>query len=187
MRHTRELRILLPIVSGVLALSSVAAAQTSGRGSTNPNNKVYEASGFRLEYPKRNWTPSGVGVGSAIVVFSEKSGEATVAVERIRIEHPLAQDEINDQTAKLEVEDWQARRPFATAPKPQIVQIGGGRVIVSDFTQPGSRGAEHVRMYTLPRGSDWYRVICTTTQASFDKYKDTCQSLAVSLTPTSSK
>jgi hypothetical protein len=39
-------------------------------------------------------------------------------------------------------------------------------------------------MYTLPRGADWYRVICTTTQASFDKFKDTCHTVALSLTPT---
>jgi len=53
-----------------------------------------------------------------------------------------------------------------------------------DLMQPGAQGSERVRMYTLPRGADWFRGICTTTQDSFEKYLDTCHRIALSLTPT---
>jgi hypothetical protein len=39
-----------------------------------------------------------------------------------------------------------------------------------------------VRLYTLPRGTDLFRAICTTTQPTFDKYKETCHRIALSVT-----
>jgi hypothetical protein len=99
---------------------------------------------------------------------------------------PLAISEITDQTANLEIEDWQVRRPLATGFSHQFVDFLGARSILIDFTQAGALGPEHVRLYTLPRGTDWYRVICTTTQPTFDKYKETFQRIALSVTPTGS-
>jgi hypothetical protein len=96
---------------------------------------------------------------------------------------PLALNEINNQTASLEIEDWQVRRPLASGFSHQFVDFNGARTILIDFNQPGAQGAEHVRLYTLPRGTDWFRAICTTTQASFDKYKETCHRIALSVTP----
>ena len=36
----------------------------------------------------------------------------------------------------------------------------------------------------IPRGDSWFRVICTTTPATFDKHAASCQNIALSLTPT---
>jgi hypothetical protein len=69
----------------------------------------------------------------------------------------------------------------------QFAEIAGARLIVIDFSQPGPQGAERVRMYTLPRGSEWYRVICTTTVGSFEKHLPTCHKIASSLTPAPSQ
>jgi hypothetical protein len=119
-----------------------------------------------------------------VVVLFHKSREAAVAIERTKTPVPLAPSEITKQTADLEIEDWQVRRPIPPDVTHQFVDFNGMRSILIDFNQPGAQGAEHVRLYTLPRGTDWFRVICTTTQATFDKYKETCHRIALSVTPT---
>ena len=80
--------------------------------------------------------------------------EAAVAIERTKAWVPLAPNEINDQTATLEIEDWQLRRPLATGFSHQFVDFPGAGSILIDFTQP-LPGPRHVRLYTLPRGTDW--------------------------------
>ena len=149
------------------------------------DQRMTVSTGFTVDYPKKDWSTL-VGVGSSAVVLFHKSREAAVAIERTKVRVPLAPNEINDQTATLEIEDWQVRRPLATGFAPQFVDFLGARSILIDFTQPGAEGPEHVRLYTLPRGTDWFRVICTTTQPTFDKYKETFQRIALSVTPTGS-
>jgi hypothetical protein len=149
----------------------------------NPNNKIFQSPLFKLEIPKKNWDPILIGIGSSFVVFPEKSREAAVAIEAIKV-RGLKDEEIVDQTATLEIDDWRKRRPLASGFKHEIITTPGGRVIVIDFTQPGSRGLERVRLYALLRGTDLYRVICTATPASFDKYQDVFRTMALTLTPT---
>ena len=87
----------------------------------------------------------------------------------------------------IEIDEWQLRRPLATGFSPQFVDFLGTRSILIDFNQPGAQGPEHVRLYVLPRGTDWFRVICTTTLPTFDKYKETFQRIALSVTATGSQ
>ena len=200
MHHTIRSIAVLAIICGQSAISDAQApkpgskptpvAQTaSGAARPGPasgDQRMAVSSGFTVDYPKRDWQPL-VGVGSSFVVLFHKTREAAVAIERTKVPVPLAMNEINDQTATLEIEDWQKRRPLATGFSHQFVDFLGQRSILIDFTQAGSQGPEHVRLYTLPRGTDWYRVICTTSQATFDKYKDTFQRVALSVTPTGSQ
>ena len=87
---------------------------------------------------------------------------------------PLAVNEINDQTANLEIEDWQVRRPLATGFSHQFVDFNGARTSSSSISPSRARRAPSTCGSTrLPRGTDWFRVICTTTQPTFDKYKET--------------
>jgi hypothetical protein len=182
MRPTTGLTIVLAILCGQPSIDATSAAQAARMGKSSSDNQLKTPLGFTVDYPKKDWQVV-VGAGSSIVVFVHKSRQATVAIERTRVEHPLAPNEITDQTAQLEIEDWQARRPLATGFKHEFVDFGG-RDIAIDFTQHGAQGAERVRMYTLPRGADWYRVICTAAADSFDKYRDICHRMAQSLTPT---
>ena len=182
MRHTTWLLIVVAVLCGQASISGTPARQTAGAPQTAADNRLRTSLGFVVDYPKKDWQVL-VGAGSSLVVFVHKSRRATVAIERMRVEHPLAPSEITDQTAQLEIEDWQVRRPLATGFKHEFTDFGG-RVIVIDFTQPGAQGPERVRLYALPRGADWYRVICTAATDSFDKHKDTCQRMARSLTPT---
>ncbi len=200
MHHTIRSIAVLAIICGQSSISGAQApkpgskptppAQTAaGAGRPGPasgDQRMPVSSGFAVDYPKRDWQVL-VGVGSSYVVLFHKTKEAAVAIERTKVPVPLAVNEINDQTAALEIEDWQKRRPLATGFSHQFVDFLGQRSILIDFTQAGSQGPEHVRLYTLPRGTDWYRVICTTTQATFDKYKDTFQRIALSVTPAGSQ
>jgi hypothetical protein len=170
------------------AQAPAQAAEPQGRpGPASGDQRLVVPGGFTVDYPKRDWQTL-VGVGSAVVVLFHRSREAVVAIEKTRVRVPLAPKEINEQTASLEVEDWQQRRPLATAfSSPQFVDFLGMRTILVDFNQPGTQGPEHVRLYTLPRGTDWYRVICTTTVPTFDKYKETLHRIALSVTSTGSQ
>jgi hypothetical protein len=163
--------------------SQPAPATAVRPGPASSDQRLAISSGFTVDYPKKDWQTL-VGVGSSVVVLFHKSREAAIAIERTKVPVPLAVNDINDQTATIEIEDWQVRRPLATGFSHQFVDFNGARTILIDFNQPGAVGVEHVRLYTMPRGTDWYRGICTTTQPTFDKYKETCHRIALSVTPT---
>jgi hypothetical protein len=183
MHQTIRLMGVLAIICAQSSFSGAAPFQAGGGpAKAATDNRLATLGGLTVDYPKKEWTML-VGTGSSRVVFVHKTNKATVAIERTKV-RPLAQNDITEQTAKLEIEDWQARRPLSTALGHQILDIAGGRYIMSDLMQPGAQGSERVRMYTLPRGADWFRVICTTTQDTFEKYLDTCHRIALSLTPT---
>jgi hypothetical protein len=179
MRYTIAMMVAL---ATVCVRSPITAAQASPP-LAKTDNRLTTLAGFTVDYPKKDWQPL-VGAGSSVVVFFHKNRQATVAIERTRIEHPLATNEIVAQTAALEIEDWQARRPLSTGFSHQLMDVAGARFIVIDFSQPGPSGPEHVRLYTMPRGTDWFRVVCTTTQRSFETHKETCHRIALSLTKT---
>ena len=96
----------------------------------------------------------------------------------------MAPSDIVEDTAKNEVSDWKERRPLAYGFSHQFIDEGSGRTIVIDFNQPGPAGIEHVRLYTMFRGLDRFRLICTTPEALFKKYIGTCHRMALSLYPT---
>ena len=183
-RHNRQLKsgAMGPVLAAVIVLSSAAVlvAQPAVRR-PGPNQLVATLPGFSVEYPKKDWQPIP-GVGSSLIVFVHKTREANVAIEQRKVP-PLAPGDIVDLTARLEGEDWQARRPQPTTFTHRIQDMAGARLIVIDFVQTGAQGPERVRLYALPRGADWFRVICTAPQASFEKYSSTFQSIALSLIP----
>jgi len=150
------------------------------------DNRLTSIGGFTVDYPKKDWFMLG-GVGSALVVFYHKTREAAVAVERIKLVVPMATNEIVDETATNEINDWKERRPLAYGFTHQFMDEGGARTILIDFNQPGPPGVEHVRLYTMLRGLDRYRVICTTPEPLFKKYIDTCHRMARSLYPTTTQ
>jgi hypothetical protein len=178
----RYMIAMMVALATVCVRSSTTAAQAAPP-LAKTDNRLTTLAGFTVDYPKKDWQLL-VGTGSSVVVFFHKNREASVAIERTKIEHPFAPNEIVAQTATLEIEEWQARRPLSTGFSHQLMDVAGARFIVIDFSQPGPTGAEHVRLYTMPRGTDWFRVVCTTTQRSFETHKETCHRIALSLTKT---
>jgi hypothetical protein len=172
------------MVMVVIGLSVSVATQSQGPSvKAGSDNRLITTVGFTVDYPKKDWTVLG-GAGASVVVLFHKSKEATVAIERTRMGRALAPSDITALTADLDAKEWQNRRPQATGFSSQLQNYGGAPFIVIDFSQPGPQGPERVRMYSMPRGLDQFRVICTTTQGTFEKYLETCHKIALSLTPT---
>ncbi len=93
MRHTIMMMVVLATVCGRPAVTSGQASQPAGAPPrASSDNRLTTLAGLTVDYPKKDWQQLG-GTGSSIVVFVHKSREATVAVERTRIEHPLAPNE----------------------------------------------------------------------------------------------
>ena len=188
MRHT----ISSIIASAIVAVQATTAAAQGAQPAARPapaktDQRVSTLTGFTIDYPKKDWLRFG-GVGSSLAVLAQKNGEMTVAIERTRLRVAQAPSDLIDETGRLEMEDWQRRRPASSGYSFQIGDhVGGARTIVIDFTQPGPQNAEHVRIYAFPRGTDWYRIICTTPQATFQKQQDTCHRIALSFTPSASQ
>ena len=187
MKHTIGAFVVLASSTAVIATAQPAlsaapqaAAAQKPRPRPAPSDNRLSMAGFTIDYPKRDWDQL-IGVGSSLVVFSHKSKEATVAIERIQIPVALGPDDIIEDTATFEIEDWRKRRQYATAFSPQMQNFNGEKFILIDFDQPGAQGPEHVRLYTFFRGTTKIRVICTTRQPVFKKYMDTLHRVALSL------
>lgn len=189
MKHTIGAFVVMAMVSPAIIAAAqppkAAGTQTPPAQGPRPSpastdNRLSMA-GFTIDYPKRDWDvfPS---VGSSVVVFIQKTKEATVAIEHSPIPIALGPDDIIDVTIANEVSEWRNRRPYATAFSPQPPQTyAGEKFILIDLDQPGTQGPEHVRLYTFFRGTSKFRVICTTKGPLFKKYMDTLHRIALSL------
>jgi hypothetical protein len=135
---------------------------------------------FSLEFPKRDWQTVS-GVGSVIVVFSQAKTEASVAVEHAGLKQALAPEDITQLFVDLEVQNVKERDAktggFRTALR---TGSDGRRVIAIDFTRQGLHGVEQVRQFSLPSGSDLFRLICSASPAVFDRYAPVFEHMAES-------
>jgi hypothetical protein len=196
MSHMVRSIILVAVVGGSPLATLVAQTpQPAGKPTVPaasqqtapPRNYVRLASmnGFTIDYP-RDWQVL-IGVGSSLAVMVSKARDAAVAVERVKLAVALSPSEIIDDTAELEKQELQRRQPQATNFSHQFQPFGSSKVIIIDYRQLGSQGPEHVRVYNVIRGTDKYRLLCTTRLQLLDKYKDMFQQIAFSLAPNSSQ
>lgn len=188
--------ILVTVVGGSsLAMLGAQTPQTAGRptvpaASPRPapaKNYVRLAAmnGFTIDYPK-DWQVL-IGVGSSLAVMFSRPKDATIAVERVKLAVALSPSEIIDDTAEVEKQELQRRQPLAANFSHQFQTFGSSRIIIIDYRQLGSQGPEHVRVYNIMRGTDKYRLLCTTKLQMLDKYKDAFQQIAFSLAPNSTQ
>jgi hypothetical protein len=182
MRRTRSFALLIATLLTVGSTRGPVSLVAQTRR-VDPNNKLATVAGFSVEYPKKDWDPL-IGVGSALITFVHKSRDATIAIEQTKLKRPLAVADITELNAQLEEEEWQNRQPQKLTFGHQLFDINGIRVVVLDFTQPAGQAPARVRLYGIPRGDSWFRVICTAIPAAFDKHSATCQNIALSLSPT---
>ena len=166
------------------AVSVTGAAGAAAREVAKTDNRLTTFAGFTVDYPKKDWQVLG-GTGSSVVVFVHKSREATVAIERTKIEHPLAANEIVEQTATLEVEEWQVRRPLSTGFAHQTRRLPGRPFHRHRFLAAGTSGAR-----TRPAVHDASRrrlVPCRLHEPAelpSRRTRTTCHRIALSLTKT---
>lgn len=125
---------------------------------------------FAVDVPKRDWR-TVAGAGSVLVVFSEAKSEASVALEHIRLKQSLEPGDITQLFVDLEVESVKERDASADGFRTDLrTDAEGRRIIVIDFTHTGLRGPEQVRQFSLPWGSDLFRLICSAAPTMFERY-----------------
>ena len=175
MRSPRAVAVLLMLSAVVPA---VAAPQRGRRifmgknsGDTQTLSTFSAPDGkFALEYPSKDWQMLP-GVGSVVATLAQRNSEASVVINYARMNQVLAPSEINDLFAELESEDLVFRQPEAKGAKPSIVNVGGRRVVVIQYSRAGLKGKEQVVQYTVPVGQDVYQLICSAQAALFAKYE----------------
>ena len=167
-----------PLIAASIILAAVGPAVAAGqfgifkRGSKAADTQTFRAPDgkFALEYPGKDWqiVPGG---GSVVATLAQKNSEASVVIDYTKMNQALTPSEINDLFAELEGEDLTARQPEAKGAKPSIVNVGGRRVVVIQYSRAGLKGQEKVVQYTVPAGQDVYRLICSAQSAQFAKYE----------------
>jgi hypothetical protein len=164
------------LIAALMLMATVGPALAAGqfgifkRGSTDAQTFRAPDGKFALEYPSKDWQmlPGG---GSVVATLAQKSSEASVVIDYTKMNQALAPSEINDLFADLEVEDLTSRQPEAKGAKPSIVNVGGRRVVVIQYSRAGLKGQEKVVQYTVPAEQDVYRLICSAQAALFPKYE----------------
>lgn len=125
---------------------------------------------FTIEFPKDwQWTPVSPS-GEPLVVFVQPRKEAAVIVERFRLKQPIA---VDDDFAQAESQILKENQPTIVDVAPQVVEQGGRRFLIVDYTRPGPRDKERVRHYAFPVGQSLYRLTCATLFDRFAKYEST--------------
>ena len=143
-----------------------------------PNNRI------RFEYPKKDWqvVPGG---SSVIVTLAQKKGEAAVVVEQNRMNQALAPEDITDLFGQLEADIVKKRQPSANDLQTKLVQTAGRRLVILTYGRKGVAGPELVRQYSIPTGTDLFRLTCSAASAQFMKYEPVFAHIAASFAVTS--
>lgn len=135
---------------------------------------------FSIEFPK-DWQSTPVSPsGEPLVVFVQPKREAAVIVERFRLKQAITVD--NDY-AQAESQILKENQPTIVDVAPQVVDQGGRRFLVIDYTRPGPRDKERVRHYAFPVGQNLYRLTCATLFDRFSRYESTFLTVFNSLKP----
>ena len=126
---------------------------------------------FSIEFP-RDWRWMMVsGSGEPIATFVHPRSEAAVVVERFRLKQRLGPKDITDLFAELEVEYLKEHQRGVLSVAAKVTTRGGIRAVVVDYSRPGLKEQERVRMYSFPAGEDLYRVTCAALTSRFEKYE----------------
>jgi len=161
-------RVAVTLVVGVVA-ADPARAQLGlfKRGSTSYQPFKDPAGRFTLEYPK-DWRvlPGG---GSVLVGFTHKDGEASILVDYMKMRLALAPNEIGETFAELELQTLRERQPTIKDARANVVAAASGPRIVIQFSKAGPTGTEQVTQYSIPRGEDLYRLVCTVRSDKVEK------------------
>lgn len=151
------------------------AAKLDVQAFDGPDKRIH------LEYPKKDWelVPGGIATIASLV---QKKGEAAVVIEASRLNQPLSPDDITDLFGQLEGETVRDRQPSAVNIQPRVYGAGGRRFVLLTYERNGVAGPERVRQYSIPVGSELYRLICSAAPPQFARYETVFAHIAASFT-----
>ena len=163
--------VLAVVLTGASAFAQAPAPNEVGRA-PKLDVQPYVAPGnrIRFEFPKKDWqlVPGGI---LSIVSVTQKSGQAAVVIEHTKLNAALAPDDITDLFAQLEAEQIKQQQPDATDVQSKLVSVRNQRLVIVSYTRRGVAGAERVRVYSVPVGSDLYRLTCSAAVQQFARYE----------------
>ncbi len=98
----------------------------------------------------------------------------------------LAQSEITDLIAQIEVDVLKENQPRVMDVNAHVVAQGQKRLVQIDYRrpgvgEPGKVEDERVRQYSFPIGGSMYRITCAALASQFGKYEAVFQWAAESL------
>ena len=137
---------------------------------------------FTIDFPKKDWVVAPGG-GAATLVLVQTKGEASVIVERAVLKAELGPGDITDLFAQLETEAIQQRTPKAADFKSKVLDVGTARRVVVQYVVAGAKGPERAGQYSIPAGTDLYRVTCSAPIAQFAVYDPIFAHMAASFAP----
>lgn len=187
MRKRIDFLVHIAGILGVLTFLATAQtpAQTDQMYGKNPKLQVRPVKApngrFSMEYPRNDWIvlPGG---GNVVLSLAQENGEAVVQVQHAMLKTALAPDEITDLFAQLEMDTLKEQDQGAADFQPRVFDAGDRRLIIIQFTQPGLVGRNQVRLYSITRGQDLYRLICSAAASQFSKYSAIFSHIAASFT-----
>ncbi|MFN8060505.1 MAG: hypothetical protein U0Q12_15225 [Vicinamibacterales bacterium] len=137
---------------------------------------------FSVDYPAKSWIRLP-GAGSTLLTLSEEDVEATIVVEVVPMDVPLAPDEVTTLFAELEAVGVRKREKNADEFVQRVITAGARRVAVVEYTRRGTKGIERVRQYSFPVGANLYRMACSTGVQRLKKYAPVFSHVAASFAP----
>jgi hypothetical protein len=136
---------------------------------------------FTVEYPKEDWLVT-LGGDAALATFTHRRGEAAVVIERSTLNQPLAPGDITGVFAEIEMDLVRERIPEASGFEARLIEAGSDRVVAIQYLQPGLKGVERVRQYSIARGQDLYRLVCRAGVEQFPRHEAVFAHIAASFT-----
>lgn len=182
-------------VVGLLLLSLAGAslvAQTAKPGASDPwYGRTTKAQfqpvkaldgGFQMDWPKKDWMllPSA---GSLALVVASRKGDAMVVVERSVLRQPLEPSDITDLFAQLESDSIREKQKVLDV-QSRVIEVGDRKLVAVQYQRTGALGAERVRQYSVPAGTNLYRVVCISSAAQFLAYDPLFAHMAASFAAT---
>lgn len=129
-----------------------------------PGNRI------RFEFPKKDWqlVPGGA---VAIVSLVQRAGQAAVVVEHSKLNTALAPEDITDLFAQIEADNVKEQQPGAADVQAKLIAVDRRRLVITTYSRRGVAGPERVRQYSIPVGSDLYRLTCSAATPQFARYE----------------
>jgi hypothetical protein len=173
------------VAAVVAAAGSALPAQQAADGWYGRNPKLQTLTlqdpggAFRVEYPRKDWmvVPGG---GASVLTLTHKKGEASVVLERSRLNQALEPSEITELFAQLEADYVKEVQLRSADLKSRVIDDGPRRLAAVQFVRQGQGGPETVRQYSIPVGRTLYRLICVSTPARIAKYEAVFAHIAAS-------
>ena len=146
-----------------------AANEICERSPVDTRSQGLPGSAILFEMPRDDWqvVPGGA---TALLSLAHKQGLAAVVIERVRIARLAGWSERGDGFASSEAAAARDQ-PTAADIDVRLVSIDARQLAIVSYARTGIAGPERVRQYSIPAGSDLYRLTCSAVASQFARFE----------------